>query len=201
MNIDLKQQIERIFLSLKVSPKKFLTNRSEEIKKFEEKLSLNLPIEYRVFLLSFENVFFEDEVIFKPLQASPWASHDGLETLDELFGLSNLQKNMEVYYNRVPNNLIPIGESPGGNLICLGVEGGVKGKVYFWDHENELEARVIIGDALVTDNINDYWENLYLISESFLDFISELALLENTEQRNNKSNAVEVWLDDDLLND
>jgi len=95
--------------------------------------------------------------------------------------------------------MIPIGESPGGNLICLGVKESIISKVYLWNHENEREAKIMVGIEDASDDINSYWENIHLVSKTFLGFLSGLELINETDKID--VDDVELWLDDDLLDD
>jgi len=59
-------------------------------------------------------------------------------------------------------------DDPFGNAICLAVRGDGKGKVYFWDHENEP---------------SDGWDgsvegagNVQLLANSFSEFVRRLQL-------------------------
>ncbi len=63
---------------------------------------------------------------------------------------------------RMPKSIFPIAHDPGGNLICL---DSVDGKVYFWDHESEI-------DYSIEDDSN--FSNLHLIANSFSEFIDNL---------------------------
>jgi hypothetical protein len=75
-------------------------------------------------------------------------------------------EKLDVYKNRMPNGLIPIGEDPGGNIIVLSVRDHDYGVIYFWDHENETDE----GEA-------PNGENLYFIASSFLEFLDDLLIL------------------------
>lgn len=62
----------------------------------------------------------------------------------------------------MPNSVFSIAHDPGGNLICIDINDD---KVYFWDHEKEVNY------SCSDDNDRS---NLYLIAESFNEFISIL---------------------------
>jgi len=90
---------------------------------------------------------------------------DGI--LNVFFGIMpghsyDVAKNFKTYRGRVRSGLLPIANDPGGNIICLSTRGGDRGSVYLWDHEQETPGRVP-SDA-----------NLYLIADSFEDFINRL---------------------------
>ena len=78
----------------------------------------------------------------------------------------DLRKHLEVFRDRVPPKLLPIARDPGGNLICIAVSGPARGKVYFWDHEEEVEE----GET------PDY-RNISLITHSFEGILRSLTLL------------------------
>jgi hypothetical protein len=71
----------------------------------------------------------------------------------------DLEWNRDTFSHRMPRDLLPIGEDPGGNQICLGIAGDVRGKIYFWDHEREAG-----GD----------WSNVDLVADSFDAFLRGL---------------------------
>ena len=96
----------------------------------------------------------------------------------------------------MPNSIIPIAECPGGNQLCIGIGEQNNGNVYFWDHENELEAKRMLGIDRFSE-INNYWDNIFLVAQSFYDFIMCLEVMEDLES--NDDDLVEIWLSDDLL--
>ena len=71
----------------------------------------------------------------------------------------NLEKYFELYKtsNRLPESVFPFAHDPGGNLLCLCCESE---KVFFWDHESELE----------TPQVKD----LIYVSEGLTEFLSSL---------------------------
>jgi hypothetical protein len=63
--------------------------------------------------------------------------------------------------------LIWIADDPFGNAICLGISGGHRGKVFFWNHENEPDPDDWDGSVETAGNID-------LLANSFSEFISGL---------------------------
>lgn len=134
-----------------------------DIEKFEKDEAINLPLEYKKFLL-INNGGYPDRGCFNFSDG-----RDG-SIVDVFYGISgnkiiSLKSNMDEYKSRMPSEFIPIGEDPGGNRICLSLRSIDFGKIYFWDHE--LEADTDIGE-IPSD------ENLTLISDNFSDFIESL---------------------------
>jgi hypothetical protein len=79
-----------------------------------------------------------------PLQGSP--PFDTSALIDVFYGLSNqynLETEVEDYQGRLPSGLIPVAQDPGGNQICLAIEGPDCGSVYFWYQEYEGEPNAI----------------------------------------------------------
>jgi hypothetical protein len=63
--------------------------------------------------------------------------------VDSLFGFgcsrNSLGNAIGAYDGRLPPEVIPIGKSGGGDLICLGTGPGNSGVVYRWNHEGEVD--------------------------------------------------------------
>lgn len=115
------------------------------------------------------SIHFGASVYYRPRKPSPWTGRDGLASLEMLFGLTDDKNGLHAqflqYYDRIPNECVPIGGAPGGNLLCIGVRGSKKGEVYFWDHDDERPPRAIWGC--------DYG-NMYSAAASFDKFIPAL---------------------------
>ena len=81
-----------------------------------------------------------------------------------------------------------IAEAPGGNQICIAVTGEDKGKLFFWDHENERD---------LDKNPNDFG-NVYLIANSFEEFVESL-FAEDEEPIEGLDDKIEdAWFSDDF---
>lgn len=140
------------------------TLNEEDIRQTERDLGTALPPEYRHFLLQHnggrpERNYFQiedgngDSLIDWFLCIRPGDAND-------------LASVVRMFQNRVPRTLLPIARDPFGNLICIAVSGENVGKVYFWDHEEEV----------AEGEIPDY-RNLHLVSESFDRFLEGLTPL------------------------
>src|SRR5262245_35806145 len=113
-----------------------------EIRDVEKLLRVKLPRQYREFLLRTNGgrpspeeafLFGPDPEKFKGSLIDvfyPVVCDDDGRTLLEA------QLAME---GRIPRALLPIGNDAGGSKICLGVRGLRRGKVYFWNIEDERD--------------------------------------------------------------
>lgn len=198
--------IDQIHIVLKkLNLSKLKSSRTELnglIDNIEKKYEIIILDDYRELLLNYKDLFFDDEISFVPIENTPYTSEDTTQSFDGFFHLQgddNLEKQIECYYSRMPKSLIPIGECSGGNLICLEVKTETFGKVYFWDHENEFEGKKMAGIISLEESIDEYWENLYLVSNSLFDFLNSLKI--SPDETDIDVDDIEIWLDEDLLND
>ncbi|WP_428738567.1 SMI1/KNR4 family protein [Sulfurimonas sp.] len=144
--------------------------KESDIQEFEKTINTALPQEYRNFLLEFNGgqpvlyIFPESEV----LHSIPVNTLYGLKVKESY---NDLEKNYAIYDGRIMNSFIAIGSDPSGNQFCLGITGIFKDKVYIWDHNQEIDEWEFIENKLP--------ENMYLLSDSFHNFINQLE--EDTE--------------------
>lgn len=80
----------------------------------------------------------------------------------------SLEKQWMEYSNRMPFEIVPIINSDGGDFIYLGVEGGYKGKTYYWVRDLEVNEKFE----------NNNWKAVFLIAQSFEDFFNSIIIEE-----------------------
>src|SRR4029450_8976285 len=77
----------------------------------------------------------------------------------------DMEEMLSVLEGRLPNGAVPIASDPAGNYVLLGTTGTTRGKVYFWDHEQEpFEAPADIDD----------FPNVYPLAQGFEQFLAQL---------------------------
>jgi hypothetical protein len=138
----------------------------EDIDRAERKLGVTFPQEYRVFLMEF-NGGRPTPDLFSIKSDDPYMSCD---VMNWFYCISDgddidLVSKAGTFKGRVPYGLLPIGDDPFGNQICLCLkESALKeGAVYFWDHE------------FGAPNHEEPWyENVYPIADSFEQFLDSL---------------------------
>ncbi len=113
---------------------------------------------------------------YKPDVRSPLSDSEGYNSLDFLYGLTDddngvLAKNRTYGREQIPDTYITVGESSGGDQLCIEKNSG---KVYYWHHE-----------ALSEDKM------FYLVASSFDDFLSRLEKV-NHEFDENILDKVEI---------
>ncbi|HEM7134794.1 SMI1/KNR4 family protein [Providencia hangzhouensis] len=73
----------------------------------------------------------------------------------------------KVYKDRIPSEYLPIAYDVGGNLILIKLGNNDDAKVFFWDHELEVD-----------ESVEPTLENIYPLADSINDFLSSLFLIE-----------------------
>lgn len=143
----------------------------QEIREFEQLIDAKLPEDYIEHLLKYNGGRPDKEDCY-----------DFIEPIDEkeLYGgihyfyalyegdICNLVKEYQSFIGRIPHEMIPIAAvGSESNQICLGISGNYYGKIYYWvsDWESDEEGVPV-------------YDNIYLIANSFTEFINKLYIHE-----------------------
>ena len=125
-----------------------------ELREFEREFNIKFPETYSAFLLN-GNV------------AQDWMSYtyrykdqEDRAIISGFLSLRRIERSLKLLQNRIPDKYIPIGSTPGGDLIIICLESENYGNIFHWNHEEEDE--------------NNLMFNIYFISEKFADFINAL---------------------------
>lgn len=145
----------------------------DRLAQFEAQISQTLPNDYRDFLINCNGGYVGGRYWFHGKSSEEQDFEVGV---DHIGGFRaephfSLLWNWDCYRGRIPNTLVWINDDPFGNAICLGIAGEHRGKVYFWDHENEP------GDDW--DGLVESAGNVTLIASSFTAYVAGLRKLED----------------------
>ena len=160
----------------------------EEIGRLERQLNIRLPEAYRRFLATYGSSAFGRDVVFRPARDLPkQLARRGRGLFGFFYGgehddLYSLARTVRVFSGRMPESIIPIGGDGGGNQICLGINGTERGKVYYWDHENEWDEEDYLEDYGEPMPPEVKFQNLHLVAESFEDFLNRLEVADPNSQ-------------------
>lgn len=140
------------------------TITAADVEKLEELLGTKLPSEYKYFLLSsgggqpLNNVFrkFEFEKVIQEFPIDILFGIDDNEVAGDIFS------NRAIYSDRIPSDLLTIGNDGIGNMICIGIGRDNNGKIFIWyDKERELNEPISYRDIkLIADDFNDFENSL-----------------------------------------
>lgn len=135
---------------------------------FESDLGDSLPDEYRRFLVTCNGGYLGGRLWFTGPTPEGRSADVGIHHIggfrDEYY--YSLAEHRECYTGRIPSALLWVMDDPFGNAICVGLTGPHRGRMYFWDHENEP------GDGW--DGAVGSAGNLQLLADSFNSFVSGL---------------------------
>lgn len=99
----------------------------------------------------------------------------------------DILNNYEIFKRRMPQNLLPIGSCPCGDIICVSLYGDDENTIWYWDHEGEIIPPNWNPDEAIQPP--DY-SNCYKVADSFqalldglfeYNFENELSALESRE--------------------
>ncbi|MBK9266725.1 MAG: SMI1/KNR4 family protein [Polyangiaceae bacterium] len=141
----------------------------EQIALFEARWKVVLPDEYKRFLLKSNGGRPSPDVFDVP----GYQFEGGV--IDSFYGLHSgeyyqLERAYEVYLDRIPTDMVPMALDNFGNVVCIGWKGERRGKIYFWDHEDELDENGL--------SRQDY-SNVFLVANSLEEFLGKLKELED----------------------
>lgn len=174
MNKKVKQKLNEILDMNTIIDDKRLSEA--ETSDFESAHGIQLPKEYKDFLMNFPEVYVNDDYKFPMVEKSNLTPESGFENIDFLY-VGNFISNAENFIKEFGTKLLPIGET-AGDTICMGIQGNMNGKIYFIYHEDENKDE-------------------YLAANSFNEFILGF---EKRESHGIDLDEIEIELDDDLWN-
>ena len=142
--------------------KQFPDIGNEDVEKFENKYKISLPQEYKSFLLKTNG----GEPSIRKFKTRDGKITSHLMLLFPLFEsvFPNLANHYATYNigNKIPKSLLPIGEDPIKNLICISISGDDVGSIYYWSMDEE------------DDNYKPSFKRIKFVSESYDKFINNL---------------------------
>lgn len=140
-----------------------------ELAQFEARHGVILPEDYREFLLRCNG----GRPVPDGFEVPGWSHHSSC--IHGFLGIHTgpdwqLERACSVYAQRIPCDLLAIASDDFGNAVCLGITGPRRGKIYFWDHEDELDEN--------GRRRQDYG-NVYLVASGLGEFLNNLKELED----------------------
>lgn len=140
-----------------------------------------LPRSYAEYLDEYPFTVFFDVSIKVQADEAPPRSPGGRPSVELMFGLEDdrycLLKAWDDYGDRLPPDVLPIGEGCGGDLICLNVKNEI---VSYWQHDGTDHERF----------------NLYKICDGFPKFVTRMEVEDEDELADDV--VIGGWIADDL---
>ncbi len=108
----------------------------EDLEKFEIKYNVKLPKQYKNFLVEFNGGYPQKS-------GFEISKEEGKSLVNRFYGIGDMKCNLgqvfEYLDGELPEGFISIGDDPGGNEICIGVNSEYYEKIYFWAHDSERD--------------------------------------------------------------
>lgn len=163
--------------SLRLSPvqEEYSPPTENYINSIIEEVGHPLPDQYERFFRSYGGQA-PDGYVYFGFSTSHLVKKKGV--VDIFFGMIpgdpyDILWNFRTYRGRIPYEFLPIASDPGGNLICISLQGEYVGSIYFWDHNHEEN---------VVGNEEPSYSNIYLIASSFEEFVGSLEVVSDEEE-------------------
>ena len=147
----------------------------DALEQFEAQIGHTLPDDYRHFLIQCNGGYVGGRYWFQGKNPEGKEVEAGVHHIGGFRDESHfsLPWHRDCYDGRIPDALLWINDDPFGNAICLGIADEHRGKVYFWDHENEPEED--------WDGAVETAGNVTLIANSFTEFVAGLCELDDAD--------------------
>lgn len=159
----------------------------QAIEGFETAIGKKLPDDYKTFLLTFNGG--------KPgSNEFPIPDQQNAAGVDLFYGIlekrewGDLRLRRAELNDRVPKDVLPIGDASCGNVVCLSLQPKTFGQVFFWDHELEAEE----GETAI-------FSNLFRIGNSFSDFFESLKKFDVSQVKLKPGQVKKAWINPDFL--
>jgi hypothetical protein len=135
----------------------------EAIKDFETRNGLQLPQEVVEFLLAHNGGSFGWDYPAYAIHGHPREEECLLQCF---FCLSpgertDLERVYQVHKGRIPDELLAIASDPGNNLICVGLTGERKGKIYWWERTKERDRPTYDNVFHLADSLKEFLDGLH----------------------------------------
>lgn len=132
----------------------------------ENQFNSILPVSYKNFYNIFGPFSFSKTIQIKCIDAVPIASNGNKVAVNYFYSIAktgecSMLNLISTYEEQLPENLLPICDGEPGDLICISLREIEYGEIYYWHHES------------------DAGKNLFLVSQSFEDFIMSLEISES----------------------
>jgi hypothetical protein len=161
------------------------------LEQFESEIGQQLPEDYREFLIRCNGGYAAGAVVFQgptpeDQTADACPNHIGGFREEDYLSLVATRENYQTVEVRIPKALLWIMDDPFGNAICVGLTGQHRGRVYFWDHENEPDPEVWDGEVETAGNID-------LLANSFAAFVAGLHRVEEASREEPSTQKKRPW--------
>ena len=144
--------------------------KAEDIAEFENEVGIKFPEDYKRFMLKSNGGTPKEEWLYDFFDEVTEA--DNTSVIREFFSLfsddtvkmGNLKKIYKTmtYEEMIPDDMLPIADDPGGNVIAISLNKDDYGYMYFINHEyDDLDTGYLV-KSKIAESMSDFLDVLYL---------------------------------------
>ena len=146
---------------------------AEDIADFENEVGIKFPEDYKRFMLKSNGGTPEEEWLYDFFDEVTEVENTSVIReffslfSDEAVKMSNLKKIYKTmtYEEMIPNDMLPIADDPGGNVIGISLNKDDYGYVYFINHEyDDLDTGYLV-KSKIAESLTEFLDALYLSEE------------------------------------
>jgi hypothetical protein len=143
---------------------------AEELAQFEAELGTSLPDDYRRFLVACNGGHVGGALWFYGSANGNAEARAGIHHVfgfrrEPCYSLRQRRAGLQLEDLRIPLDLLPVMDDPLGNKLCIGLTVPHRGRVFFWDHENEPDPDEWDGRVETAGNLSP-------LADSFTEFVA-----------------------------
>ena len=143
------------------------------IERFEKKMGLSFPIDYKAFMMQVNGGTPEEDLVFNFIDVI--TNKTNSSDLRELFVFYEEQEddsfddiyriyNTMVEEKTIPHFFLPIGDDSGGNPICMNLSKNEYGSIWFCDHELENKETGYLASSKIANSFTEFLDRLFPLS-------------------------------------
>lgn len=140
----------------------------DDLKQTENLLGISLPESYRIFLLRHNGGYPRPSDFNIQWSGQEFAVGWKVSRVDYFLAIhdgksASLIEDFRRYGDQFPTGTLPIAADPSGNYVLLGLNGGNRGKLFFWIHdlEEEYEQTDFGNLGFLANNIDEFLKSLF----------------------------------------
>jgi cell wall assembly regulator SMI1 len=139
------------------------------IAEFERQFGITLPHDYKAFMLQNNGGTPEEDWAFDFIDITTnTKTGSDIQSFfviynEETYRDDDLRKSYRILQENgeVPAGILPIGDDPGGNLICISVSDKNYGEVFFCDHELEYPETGYMVMSVIAKSFTEFIDGCY----------------------------------------
>lgn len=113
MNEELKRTLNNIIDMDMIVVKR--DNYSNSINDIERIYNVDIPLDYKEFLLEYGGSFIKDGIMYEPIESTPVTPKDGFDSINCFYGIKNnnydIEAAIQTYHETLGTDIMPIADA------------------------------------------------------------------------------------------